>query len=85
MAVVDLFVDAVRQMEELVTELDRWGYRLLGSGEKTVSEEPRVEERAVLAGTKADTPGALDQLGRLEALYGPSLRLRWCWPTRTWG
>ena len=74
-AVVDLSVDAVRQMEELVTELDRWGYRLLGPGEETVPEESRVEKRAVLAGSKADAPGALDQLGRLEALYGSRLEV----------
>ena len=74
-AVVDLSVDAVQQMEELSAELDRWGYRLLGPGEEPSQDGSRVEKRALLVGSKADAPGALDQLGRLEAAFGSRLEI----------
>ncbi len=72
-AVVDLSVDAVWQMEELSAELDRWGYRLLGPGEEPEQDGSRVEKRALLVGSKADAPGGLDQWGRLEAAFGSRL------------
>ena len=65
-AVVDLSVDAVGQM-------DRWGYRLLGPGEEPDQDGSRVEKPALLVGSKADAPGGLDQWGRLEAAFGSRL------------
>ena len=73
--VVDLSVDAVQQMEDILAELGRWGYRLLGLGEEPARDEPRVEKRAVLVGSKADAPGALDQLGKLEVMFGSRLEI----------
>ncbi|MCE2404927.1 MAG: 50S ribosome-binding GTPase [Dehalococcoidia bacterium] len=72
-AVADLSVDAVRQMEELLAELDRWGYRLLGPGEEPDQHGSRVEKPALLVGSKADAPGGLDQWGRLEAAFASRL------------
>ena len=74
-AVVDLSLDAVQQMEELLAELDKWGYRLLGPGDDPAQDDLRVNKRAVLVGSKADAPGALDQLSRLEALFGSRLEI----------
>ena len=69
-AVVDLTTDAVHQMEELLAELDIWGYRLLAEEEDPDEEGSRVEKRAVVVGNKADTVGALDQLQRLDECHG---------------
>ena len=68
--VVDLSADALEQMEEIVAELDKWGYLLLGRGEEPDPEEHRVQKRALLVGSKADEGGSLDQFQGLEARYG---------------
>jgi ribosome-interacting GTPase 1 len=68
--VLDLSTGALHQMEEVLGELDRWGYRLLEKGERSGPDGYRVEKRAVLVGNKADAPGALGQFQRLDSLYG---------------
>ena len=67
---VDLSTDAIGQMEELETEMENWGYRIFGIEESPDSHEDRVEKRAIIAATKADEEGALEQFQRLEAGYG---------------
>ncbi len=67
---VDLSTDATGQMEELETEMENWGYRIFGIEESPDSHEDRVEKRAIIAATKADEEGALEQFQRLEAGYG---------------
>ena len=69
--VVDLSADAVEQGEEVVAELDRWGYLLLEEGVPPDPEEPRMQKRGAFVGSKADEPGALDQFQRLETRYSP--------------
>ena len=68
--VADLSVDAIAQMEEVMAELENWGYLLLGKGEPTDPEEHRVQKRAILLGNKADEPGAIHQFQLMEARYG---------------
>ena len=68
--VADLSADALVQVEEVMAELENWGYLLLGKGEPTVPEEHRVQKRALLVGNKADEPGALHQLQLIQARYG---------------
>ena len=68
--VIDLAADAVGQMEEVAGELDRWGYRLLGVDEMVDPDDQRAQKHAILAGSKADEEGALDQFQELDSRYG---------------
>ena len=68
---IDLSCDALGQMEEVVAELEAWGYKLLGGGETPSLEDHRVQKPAVLVANKADETGALDQFQALEAQYAP--------------
>jgi len=68
--VVDLGADPMGQVQEATTELLTWGYKLLGKGEASNPEEPRVQKRAILVGNKGDEEGALDQFELLQAEYG---------------
>ena len=68
---IDLSCDALAQMEEVVAELEAWGYKLLGSGETPSSEDLRVQKPVVLVANKADETGALDQFQALDARYAP--------------
>ena len=68
--VVDLSTDALADAEEVVAELDRWGYLLLEEGQAPDPEEPRMQKRAIFVANKADEDGALDQFQRLETHYG---------------
>ena len=69
--VVDLSANTTEQAEEVLAELDRWGYLLLGEGESPDPEEYQMQKRAIFVGNKADAEGALDQFQRLEDRYGP--------------
>lgn len=68
--VVDLCADPLQQAQEAITELQNWGYKLLGKDEVPDPEEPRVQKRVVLVGSKGDEEGALDQFELLQAQYG---------------
>ena len=68
--VVDLSFDAMVQVVEVLSELERWGFRLLGKGEESDSDEAQLMKRVVIAGNKGDLDGALDQFSCLEATYG---------------
>ena len=68
--VTDLSTDAVGQTEEVLTELEKWGYLLLGKGEVEGPGEHRMAKHAVLVGNKADEVGALEQFQLLERRYG---------------
>ena len=68
--VLDLSTDAVAQMENVASELEDWGYLLLGEGETLDTEEHRVQKKAVLVGSKADESGGLEQFQRLEKTFG---------------
>ena len=71
--VVDLSADAVEQAEEVFSELEKWGYLLLGRDEETDPEEPRVQKRAVLVANKADSEGADDEFQGLAKRYSDRL------------
>ncbi len=73
--VVDLSTDALKQTDENLAELEKWGYLLLGIGEAPDPEDYRVQKRAILVGNKADEAGALDQFQRLGARYGGQVPL----------
>ena len=67
--VVDLSADALEQMELVTTELETWGYLLLGKDEAPAPDEHRVQKKAIMVGTKADGDGALDEFQQLDAWY----------------
>ena len=67
--VLDLSTDALAQMDEIIAELEKWGYLLLGRDEEADPEEHRVQKRVIIVGHKADEIGALEQFQRLEATF----------------
>ena len=68
--VLDLAAEAIEQMDDVGTELEKWGYLLLGEGEAPDPQLHLVQKHAILVANKADEDGALDQFRRLEAIYG---------------
>ena len=66
--VVDLSMDAVAQTREVFTALEEWDFRMLAADEEV--EDPWKNKRTILAGNKADIPGALDQYQVLEETFG---------------
>ena len=68
--VIDLSADALGQMEEVIAELEKWGYILLETNVAPDPEVQRVQKRAILVGSKADESGARAQFQRLETEYG---------------
>ena len=68
--VVDLSLDGVSQVREVFSELEQWGFRLLGREEEADDESPWMAKPTILVGNKADIPGSLDQLQELEAAFG---------------
>ena len=71
--VIDLSGDPLSEADEVISELDRYGFRLLGEGEDADPEEHRVQKRVVLVANKSDTEGADVALELLEELYGAQL------------
>lgn len=68
--VVDLSGDPLSEAEEVMEELERWGYRLLRTDEEADPEDPKVQKHALLVGNKADLPDADEALEMLQELYG---------------
>lgn len=68
--VVDLTADPVSQLQAVTSELERWGFRLLGRDEEPDPEEKPTQKRAVIVGSKADADGALDAFQALAAECG---------------
>jgi hypothetical protein len=67
--VVDLFLDAVGQVREVLSELGQWGFQMTGL-EVRRGQDGWQSKPTVLAGNKADIPGALDQFQELESAFG---------------
>lgn len=67
--VVDLAQDAVGQVKEVFSELEQWGFRLLGREDERDAENPWLTKPTILVGNKADVDGALDQLQELEQAF----------------
>ena len=66
--VVDLAMDAVAQTREVFSALEEWGFRMLAADEEP--EDPWKNKSTILAGNKADIPGALDQVQVLQETFG---------------
>ncbi len=69
-AVVDLTLDSVGQVREVFSDLEQWGFRLLGPDEEADDENPILDKPAILVGNKADIGGSLDQFQELESAFG---------------
>ena len=68
--VVDLTMDPVAQAAEVFDALGEWGFRLLPRGRAPEKRDQYLEKPTIVAGNKADIPGALDALQELEGAYG---------------
>jgi ribosome-interacting GTPase 1 len=68
--VVDLSLDAVAQAGEVLSSLEEWGFRMLERDEDQDEEAPELSKPTILAGNKADIPGALDQFQEIEVSFG---------------
>lgn len=68
--VVDLSGDPLSQADEIISELDRYGFELLRPGEEADLEDYRVSMRCLLVANKADAEGADIAFEFLEELYG---------------
>lgn len=71
--VVDLSGDPLSEADEVISELDRFGFRLLGENQDADPEDHRVQKKAFLVANKADTEGAEVAFELLEELYGGQL------------
>ena len=67
--VVDLSGDPLSEAQEVMEELERWGYRLLCIGEESDPEDPRMQKHALLVGNKADIPDADEAFEMLQELH----------------
>ncbi len=65
--VVDLSLDAVDQVREVFDALGEWEFRMLVRGEE--AEDLWKDKPTILAGNKADIPGALDQFQVLQESF----------------
>ncbi len=68
--VVDLSGDPLSQADEIVSELDRYGFQLLRQGDEAGPDDYRVSMRCLLVANKADAEGADIAFEFLEELYG---------------
>ena len=68
--VLDLSGDPLVEADEIFSELDKYGFRMLRQGEEVDPEDYRVPMRSLLVGNKADTEGAEVAFEFLEELYG---------------
>ena len=68
--VVDLSMDAVSQADDVFTALGEWNFSMLGRDNWPADRNEWLDKPTIIAGNKADIPGALDQYEYLEAAYG---------------
>lgn len=68
--VVDLSMDPLAETEELLEEMNRWGYRIMGPSDEPDPDDHRVQKRALLVGNKVDLEDAEVALEFLEELQG---------------
>ena len=73
--VVDLSGDPLSEADEVQSELDNYGFRLLGVDQDTDPEDHRAQKRALLVGNKADTIGSDTAFELLAEMYGDHLPL----------
>lgn len=66
---VDLSMDPLSEAEELLAELEQWGYRLLGEADEPDPEDHQVQKRALLVGNKADLEDSDVAFELLQELY----------------
>ena len=68
--VVDLSLDPVSQTREVFSELERWGFHLLGPEQSPDGDTPWLTKPTILVGNKADQQGALDGFQDVETAFG---------------
>ena len=71
--VVDLAGDSAAQAREVFSELEQWGFHLLGRQEDRDPENPLLSKPTILVGNKADLEGSLDQFQELDEEFGSQL------------
>ena len=67
--VVDLSGDPLEETDELLAELDRWGYRILGPNEEPDPEDHQVQKRGLLVANKLDVEDGEVALEFLQELH----------------
>ena len=70
-AVVDLSEDPLTDADEILAELDRFGYRLLEKSVAVDPDDPLVQKPCLLVGSKSDQEDADVAFELLEELYAP--------------
>ena len=76
--VVDLSEDPLTDAEDIFSEMDRFGYRLLKIGEEVDADDPLVQKPCLLVGSKGDQEDADVAFELLEEVYAsrfPMLRV----------
>ena len=68
--VADLALDSILQVRGVFSELEQWGFRLLGREEERDEQDPWLSKPTILLGNKADLEGSLDGFQDLEAEFG---------------
>ena len=68
--VVDLVTDSVAQVRSVFSELEQWGFRLLGREEDRNGGDQWLSKPTILVCNKADLHGALNQFQELEEVFG---------------
>ena len=69
LVVVDLSADPLTEADEVMSELDHYGFRLLGNDQQPDPEDHRAQKRVLLVGNKADCTDANAAFELLEELY----------------
>ena len=68
--VLDLSGDPLSEADEVMSELDSFGFHLLGEAEDPDPEDHRAQKRVLVVGNKVDTEGSDTAFELLEELYG---------------
>ncbi len=69
LVVVDLSGDPLTEVDEVMSELDHYGFRLLGEGQEPDPEDHGAQKKALLVANKSDSPDADAAFELLEELY----------------
>ena len=73
--VVDLSGDPLSEADEVMSELDSFGFHLLGESQDPDPEDHRAQKRVLVVANKADTQGSDTAFELLEELYGTQFPL----------
>ncbi len=73
--VVDLSMDAIGQVDFILSSLGQWAIEPLRSGQQPDPDQWQTQKPTILAANKADFPGALDEYQRLTGEYGDQFKI----------